>query len=521
MDRALLPEGIIESENRTARMSVLAWHPNDGKALNLFTHIRHRRIDKMGPWAGEPDQIWRTTELPASETAEAGEFRLHYVDATLSHCLQMVEDILDKNALVAGGIEVWYDLEQPARTHWAYRNCVSPEDHSVSSPFKKHSARVTEFWSFAPDPLEHWQKACDSYTSAQLDRTLGRLGLRLDQRPDRVGNLMISGAADEVTCELVKEEHHLIFRVGGADGNELPINDYSATIWAGDSDDDLAHRHVSITERDTVISISSAVDCLGFAIFRRSDGQCIDLWDGHLIREIGIALNVTSGQTLEIHDPRRGTTNTVGIGNANSVIEIGDERSDAVDGAIRQAMLRRKSWQRDREARQEGNLGRFGPDQTEQAIDFFLNLLTDHWRSDEPIYLADPYFMQRDLDNTNERMYSSMFGLTRGRQLRILCGQPGQRQWLSQYPLILTGHVAVKSFTSKDGQGQDKPSFHDRYLITPDREIIITHSVNGWHDQGVTFAALPYGVYRAEAEQLWALNVGHNSNGVRVQEVKK
>ncbi len=128
--------------------------------------------------------------------------------------------------------------------------------------------------------------------------------------------------------------------------------------------------------------------------------------------------------------------------------------------------------------------------------------------------------MQRDFDNTNERVYSSMFSATRRQQLRILCGPGGVDEWLSKYPSILTDHVKVRSFTSKNAKGEDKPAFHDRYLITPDKEIIITHSVNGWHDQGVTFAKLPYGVYRAEAEELWALRVDRNNNGVLVEEIK-
>ena len=55
---------------------------------------------------------------------------------------------------------------------------------------------------------------------------------------------------------------------------------------------------------------------------------------------------------------------------------------------------------------------------------------------------------------------------------------------------------------------QYPPGFHDRYLITPDREILITHSFSGWNADGVTFVTLPYGVYRAEAEQLWAYGCG-------------
>ena len=506
--------------NRTARMSVLAWHPKEGEIHNLFTHIRHRRADGMGPWAGEPDTIWRTTTFPSSEIVQPGEVKLHLLDAPLACCLEVIKDILDKNAMVVEGLEVSYALEQPARCHWAYRNHMGTDAHSVSSPFTKHSAKVTEFWSLEPDTRDYWRKVCESYTSRQLEHALRGLAFRLDQRLDRVGNLVISGAEDEIECELASARTHLRLNVNTADGTDPPEYAYFATVWAGDSDDALVYQHLEITERHTIINVDSALDQIGFALYRRRDGQCIDRWEVPLIREINIGMNLSTGQTLAIRDARRGTTNTVSIGDAKSVIKVGDEISTALDGAIRRETLGRKNWLQDRDARDQRNLGRFGPDQTEQAIDFFLNLLADSGHSDGPVYLADPYFMQRDFDNTNERVYSSMFSATKGQQLRILYGQRNVERWLSKYPSILTNHVAVRSVTSKDGKGQDRPAFHDRYLITPDKEIIITHSINGWHDHGVTFATLSYGVYRAEAEELWSLNVGRNNNGVLVEEIK-
>ena len=291
-------------------------------------------------------------------------------------------------------------------------------------------------------------------------------------------------------------------------------------MWARNSDDDLVQQHLDIGQEDTVINVNPGIDQIGFAMYRRRDGQCIDMWEAALWQEINIGLNMATGQRIEIHDSRRGTTSMVSIGDAKSIIRVDNERSNALDRTIRQEVLGRRSWQRDRDARRQGNLGRFGPDQTEQAIDFFFKFLSDQWRSEGPIYLADPYFMQRDFDNTVDRIYSSLFGLTKGQPFRIICGQQNVNAWLSKYPSILTNHVTVRSFTSKDNRGQDKPSFHDRYLITPNKEVIITHSINGWHDQGVTFATLPNGVYRAEAEELWSMTMGHNSNGVYVREVK-
>ena len=91
---------------------------------------------------------------------------------------------------------------------------------------------------------------------------------------------------------------------------------------------------------------------------------------------------------------------------------------------------------------------------------------------------------------------------------------------MSKYPSLLTNHVSVRSVTSKDGKGQDRPSISRPLPDYAGQEIIVTHSINGWHDHGVTFATLSYGVYRAEAEELWSLNVGRNNNGVLVEEIK-
>ena len=164
MDNILVSNGGYE--NRTSRVSVLAWHTKGGKVYNLFTHIRHRRADGTGPWASEPDGVWRTTTFPSSETAQPGEIRLHVMDAPLAHSLELVKDILDRKAIVVEGLEVRYALEQPARCHWAYRNSVGMDERSVSSPFTRHSAKVTEFWSFESDPRDYWRKVCESYTNS-------------------------------------------------------------------------------------------------------------------------------------------------------------------------------------------------------------------------------------------------------------------------------------------------------------------------------------------------------------------
>ena len=62
-------------------------------------------------------------------------------------------------------------------------------------------------------------------------------------------------------------------------------------------------------------------------------------------------------------------------------------------------------------------------------------------------------------------------------------------------------------------RSDERGCFHDRYLITPAREVLMTNSFNGWNRFGVTFVSIPYGVYRAEAEQLWAPGSGQSHLG--------
>ena len=53
--------------------------------------------------------------------------------------------------------------------------------------------------------------------------------------------------------------------------------------------------------------------------------------------------------------------------------------------------------------------------------------------------------------------------------------------------------MSVSAHSAAKTAGQ--PAFTIAFLITPRREIIISHSINGWHNHGVTFASLPYDVY--------------------------
>ena len=156
---------------------------------------------------------------------------------------------------------------------------------------------------------------------------------------------------------------------------------------------------------------------------------------------------------------------------------------------------------------------------------FFVGTLTER-----ELYLADPYFMpyldeKKRADSDLVQLYLELFSATTGRSLRILCAQKKRddaRPWWSNYPETLTNHVSVRAFLKLDEHNPDrhKRGFHDRYLITPEREVAITHSLNGWCEDGVTFINLPYGVYRAEAEQLWSMDFRTDAARLFAEEIR-
>ena len=102
-------------ETRTARMTVLTWHTPGAQPRNLFTLIRHRQQDTLGPWARDPDEIWSSDDL-------GNELRLFSFDASFERCQENVDQVLHSGMLEIEGLEIQYDLEPTPRRHWAYRD---------------------------------------------------------------------------------------------------------------------------------------------------------------------------------------------------------------------------------------------------------------------------------------------------------------------------------------------------------------------------------------------------------------
>ncbi len=508
------------TKDRTARMTVLVWHKPGVQPCNLFTLIRHRRRDALGPWAAEPNETWSSVDLDH-------DLRLFSFDASFERCRTLVDQILDSGKLEIDGLEIPYALQPVPRRHWAYRDERAFTDTSMRSPFSRHSAEIVEYWSFMAEPRERWLKILDSLqgkTLRDVQPHFSRLGFLLERHLERVGNLMIAGAEDTITCDLTARPHSksLILHV---DTSELLPETYRATVWAKHSDDEVLRREIPVVKKKTVFELTSDVDHIGFAIFRTTGGQCVDLWEAFLLMEVGMHMEIISGPTLNLHDPKKHLSHTVSPSGSISTIKVNyDQDSAKLDKEIRQQWIGRRVHEQEASARREGNFVRFEPDQFDEAVQYFMSLLRQDSDRVEPIYFADPYFMVRLKKFKWTQIYLDMFALdmfataTRNRPLRILCTQKeneNAQPWWSNFPKQITAHISVRAFRKQNGLR----GFHDRYLITPDREILITHSLNGWHKDGVTFARLPYHIYRAEAESLWSMDIGSKTTNLYVEEI--
>ena len=502
---------------RIARMAVLTQRRPGERTHNLLTVLRHRRHDAQGPWSNERSKTWTSEDL-------GNGLRLCSLNGTLEHCQALIEDVLDSGTLAIDGDQINYTLEPIPRRRWAFRGPHGVADAAMISPFSQHSAEILEYWCLAAEPRRNWLDLLDSgYGQAPLP--LSRLGVPLDRLSDRVGNLIVASAEDAITCDLAAR-HDRTLRLH-VDAEELLPGDYRATVWASLGGDAVLRQEVPVAQRLTVIELESDVDRIGFAIFRTSDGQCIDFMEAPLLMQIGGEIRVSSGQTLQIRDKRGRFVHEVNPAGPSSRTDLRFEnQSGELDKEIRQRWLERRVRERELDARREGNLERFGPDAFADAIRYFISVLSCDADQKTPIYLADPYFAIRLTNNSGtnldlKKLCLDIFAVTAGTPLRILCAKKEQDQadplpWWSSLPEQLRAHVTVRSFLKPDGISA---GFHDRYLITAKREIILTHSINGWHKDGVTFARLPYDVYRAEAERLWSMDVSSDASDLLVREI--
>jgi hypothetical protein len=497
--------------DRVARITVLAWEPKGELAKNLFTLVRLRTRHTLGPWAPETNGEWFCAEAE-------GDLRLFSVDCPADRAREAIGQIVNAGELSVGEIDVHYALVPTPRHHGAYRDNRRGEETGIPSPFTNHSAAITEYWSRADELGDRWYALLGAPPPG-VAPLLARLGFALDRYPDRVGNVVVADAQDALSCSLSATwDNTLRFSVRSVG----PLRDYlRATIWARHCRDEILRVQAPVTLGTRVIPVPTDMDEIGFSVYDTSDGRCVDMMAYYLLTEIVVNLGVTTGPTLHLRDRGpRGIRHSHASTSRSQIRVDPRENEKGLDASVRQRYLRRTSYLREATARNGQRLASFGPDDFPQATDYFIGLLPSYADSRKPIYIADPYFMKDVGRPELMRFYLKVFSATSNRTLNILCKGDGETRnppWWASLPATMIRHVRVRSFSVP--KRPNLGYFHDRYVITPDREVSVSTSFNGWKRTGVVLIEVPFGVYRTQAERLWALPPGYENKTVRVGEI--
>ena len=161
------------------------------------------------------------------------------MDASFAHCRGLVDYILEFATLSIDGVDIHYDMEPIPRCHRAFRDERRLADAPLRSPFSSHSAVIIEYWSLAPEAKRHWLDVLES-RHGRKPLQLSRLAFPLDRLTGRVGNLLIAGAEDAISCDLsVRHDRTLMLHV---EGEKLSPGAYRAAVWAGHSGNEIFRR---------------------------------------------------------------------------------------------------------------------------------------------------------------------------------------------------------------------------------------------------------------------------------------
>ena len=511
-------ESRVNPAKRAARITILTLLEQSGRLRNLFTLIRHRREDSLGPWAPPNNEHWSSKNL-------ANKLRLFTFDGSLVRILQFVDQIKQDSILEDDHLQIQYSLDSMPRNYWAYRDQRTVIDASIQSPFSRHSASITEYWSLTDELSVRWEEL-QAVSQGEIRKNLG---FPLDTHADRIGNLMIASAEDAISCDLRGgPDQTLRFFL---ETDAFTPGTYHSTVWSTFCGMEVMRRAFEVTTNQTTLNLPSTIDRYGYAVHRTADGQCVDWMDTNLIMEVRGSIELDSQPTFHIQKPKQGSSQTVALQGETALVHVrADEDAPEMDQEVRQRWLKSNYIQQEKKAKEEGNVVRFNPQDFKKAVAHLIWLMRSNSANrNEPIYLADPYFeLLLDTGKPENadlaQALVDLFSNAHPSPLRILCTRrwdPNEKPWWDTYPSQFTNHVCVRTFNKDNPQDVSRPfrAFHDRYLITRDAEFAITNSINGWLKQGTTFMRLSTGVYRAEAENLWSMSLKSNREPWFVQEV--
>lgn len=495
--------------DRVARLTVAAYRNADGSYVNAFTLVRLRGREHLGPWNGTPDGQWRREDVGHG-------FELFSLDSDPGHCEELISAAVNSGRMTLDDRVCQYDLLGSPRSYWAYRDYRGDQDDPIPSPFSAHSAEVREYWARDGDSRLLLTEAVDALPPTW--NGFASLGFSLLDRADRLGNLAVASAWDRITCKLSAAQHTNSLALDIA-GNFMP-DEYKTTVWAAGSGDAFFHRQLPATSGRTKIALPMTPDRIGVQVLRSSDGQCVDYMDANLIMGFNVRIDASTGPALNLTDPDGNRICEVNpVRSRSRVVVSTDDQAPEVDRIVRTRSLGHRAAKSEAAARRQGTVARYKPNAFADTVAHFARLLSEDTDPSGPVYLADRYFLAKIEGVQGVQLYARMLEATVGREFRVLCTQPPKEHpnaWWQTLPTALTSHLVVRSFLTNDPIPQ--PAFHDRYIITPNRETLMTHSLNGWARDGVTFVTLPFAVYRSEAEYLWSIDLRSTSAPLLVEE---
>ena len=126
-----------EIGERAARMTVLALRTPDGTTMNLFTLVRHRDRNSLGPWADAGNPNWQREIVGVESSEQVENLVLYRLDTTLPDCQEIVQNILQSGSLVIADEDIRYGLEPHPRRHWAYQEHTMSDAELLKSPFRR------------------------------------------------------------------------------------------------------------------------------------------------------------------------------------------------------------------------------------------------------------------------------------------------------------------------------------------------------------------------------------------------
>jgi len=460
---------------RMARVRILAVR-EDGEWRNILTTIRCRY--------GSREQ-----QFSALEHDLGDEVVILGADLATSDADELVDDAL-AGRVQAGPETILYALAAQ-REHVATRGEVgkSLRMEPLHSPFADASAKVTEYWAAEePEAQEAILSLLDRFSTWE-----SKFGLRLSKRIDRVSNLVVFDAFDEIRVEAEREGDAV--RVTARSRDEFEMGSYDACLDLYLDDDLVVSEIFPLAPPTQLRQHQVDWDAYRLRVFRRRDGRCVDDVAHYLLRAIHTRMHVGGGE-IQVLGRDNKVIRTLRKKRLTTDVISSSKRSQS----IRSRQLARRAYNREQSARADGDIFRFDPGEVEK-VRFRLRKIVENLSASGPVYFADPYFFRASNELVKDLLFDlyEVSGMT---PVRILAGTEPASSLSSDWPRQFRGNISARIVQRR--RDKLKPGFHDRFVASPEGEFLLTHSTNGWNGDGVTIARLGHSVYFAQAEALWS-----------------